>query len=146
MDLTLLQPGVTKDKNIGNSATGGGGGFGTTFSVNGAPDRSNNFTLDGAVLQNQFARNPSSEGGTTLGVEGIKEYRVITTNFQAEYGVTMGSQTVMVSAGRNEPVSRRRFLFHSERCSGCQEFLRSSQQLHAAVSEEQLRRHFRRAD
>jgi len=103
VDLTLLQPGVTKDKNIGNSATGGGGGFGTTFSVNGAPDRSNNFTLDGAVLQNQFARNPSSEGGTTLGVEGIKEYRVITTNFQAEYGVTMGSQTVMVSAnGTNQ--------------------------------------------
>lgn len=103
VDLTLLQPGVTKDKNIGNSATGGGGGFGTTFSVNGAPDRSNNFTLDGAVLQNQFARNPSSEGGTTLGVEGIKEYRVITTNFQAEYGITMGSQTVMVSAnGTNQ--------------------------------------------
>jgi hypothetical protein len=99
VDLTLLQPGVTKDKNIGDSATGGGGGFGTTFSVNGAPDRSNNFTLDGAVLQNQFARNPSSEGDTTLGVEGIKEYKVITTNFQAEYGVTMGSQTVMVSAG-----------------------------------------------
>jgi hypothetical protein len=103
IDLTLLQPGVTKDKNIGNSATGGGGGFGTTFSVNGAPDRSNNFTLDGAVLQNQFARNPSSEGGTTLGVEGIKEYKVITTNFQAEYGVTMGSQSVMVSAnGTNQ--------------------------------------------
>jgi Carboxypeptidase regulatory-like domain/TonB dependent receptor len=103
VDLTLLQPGVTKDKNIGNSVTGGGGGFGTTFSVNGAPDRSNNFTLDGAVLQNQFARNPSSEGGTTLGVEGIKEYKVITTNFQAEYGVTMGSQTVMVSSnGTNQ--------------------------------------------
>jgi hypothetical protein len=103
VDLSLLQPGVTKDKNIGNSATGGGGGFGTTFSVNGAPDRSNNFTLDGAILQNQFARNPSSEGGTTLGVEGIKEYRVITTNFQAEYGVTMGSQSVMVSAnGTNQ--------------------------------------------
>ena len=103
VDLTLLQPGVTKDKNIGDSATGGGGGFGTTFSVNGAPDRSNNFTLDGAVLQNQFARNPSSEGDTTLGVEGIKEYKVITTNFQAEYGVTMGSQTVMVSSnGTNQ--------------------------------------------
>jgi hypothetical protein len=103
IDLSLLQPGVTRDKNIGNSTTGGGGGFGTTFSVNGAPDRSNNFTLDGAVLQNQFARNPSSEGGTTLGVEGIKEYRVITNGFEAEYGVTMGSQTVMVSAnGTNQ--------------------------------------------
>ena len=99
VDLSLLQPGVTRDKNIGDSTTGGGGGFGTTFSVNGAPDRSNNFTLDGAVLQNQFGRNPSSEGDTTLGVEGIKEYKVITTNFQAEYGLTMGSQMVMVSSG-----------------------------------------------
>ena len=36
-------------------------------------------------------------------MEGIKEYRVITTNFQAEYGITMGSQTVMVSAeGTNQ--------------------------------------------
>jgi hypothetical protein len=103
IDLSLLQPGVTKDKNIGDSNSGGGGGFGTTFSVNGAPDRSNNFTLDGAILQNQFGRNPSSEGDTTLGVEGIKEYKVITTNFAAEYGLTMGSQMVMVSSsGTNQ--------------------------------------------
>ena len=103
IDLSLLQAGVTKDKNIGDSSSGGGGGFGTTFSVNGAPDRSNNFTLDGAILQNQFGRNPSSEGDTTLGVEGIKEYKVITTNFAAEYGVTMGSQMVMVSSsGTNQ--------------------------------------------
>jgi hypothetical protein len=68
INLSLLQAGVTKDKNIGDSATGGGGGFGTTFSVNGAPDRSNNFTLDGAILQNQFGRNPSSEGDTTRSV------------------------------------------------------------------------------
>lgn len=103
IDLSLLQAGVTKDKNIGDSNSGGGGGFGTTFSVNGAPDRSNNFTLDGAVLQNQFGRNPSTEGDTTLGVEGIKEYKVITTNFPAEYGLTMGSQMVMVSSnGTNQ--------------------------------------------
>lgn len=99
IDLSLLQAGVTRDVNIGDSNNGGGGGFGTTFSVNGAPDRSNNFTLDGAILQNQFGRNPSTEGDTTLGVEGIKEYKVITTNFAAEYGVTMGSQMVMVSSG-----------------------------------------------
>jgi hypothetical protein len=98
IDLSLLQAGVTRDINIGDSNNGGGGGFGTTFSVNGAPDRSNNFTLDGAILQNQFGRNPSTEGDTTLGVEGIKEYKVITTNFAAEYGVTMGSQMVMVSS------------------------------------------------
>jgi hypothetical protein len=93
INLSLLQPGVVESKNIFY-----GGGFGTAFSSNGASTRSNNFTLDGAIMQSQFSYNPGSEGGNTLGIEGIKEYRVITNNFDAQYGVTMGSQTVMVSS------------------------------------------------
>lgn len=94
VDLSLLQPGVTADRNFGS---GGGVSVGTSFSSNGASVRSNNFMLDGAVLQNISSRNPASLAGTTLGVDGIKEYQVITTNFQAEYGLTMGSQMVVVS-------------------------------------------------
>jgi hypothetical protein len=94
IDLSLLQPGVTADRNFGS---GGGVSVGTSFSANGAPVRSNNFMLDGAVLQNISSRNPASLAGTTLGVDGIKEYNVITTDFQAEYGLTMGSQMVIVS-------------------------------------------------
>jgi hypothetical protein len=95
VDLSLLQPGVNPDRNVAD--------LGTSFSVNGAPPRSNNFTLDGAVLQNSAGRNPSSQAGTTLGVDGIKEYKVITSNFQAEYGLTMGSQMVAVSkSGSNQ--------------------------------------------
>ena len=38
---------------------------------------------------------------TTLGVDGILEYRVITNNFSAEYGGSMGSiQTWSARAGR----------------------------------------------
>jgi hypothetical protein len=99
INLTLLQAGVTLDRSVNPNPNGGGGGFGTSFSANGAPVRSNNYTLDGAVLQNQFGRNPGSVGGTTLGVDGIKEYRVVTSNFAGEYGLSMGSQTVMVSKG-----------------------------------------------
>src|SRR6202166_398260 len=51
IDLALLQPGVDKDKNQGNQG-------GTSFSVNGAPPRSNNFTLDGGILQNMLGRSP----------------------------------------------------------------------------------------
>src|ERR1700688_4383992 len=51
IDLALLQPGVDKDKNQSNQG-------GTSFSVNGAPPRSNNFTLDGAILQNMLGRSP----------------------------------------------------------------------------------------
>ena len=89
VDLSLLQPGVTQDKNSsGNGAT--------SFSVNGAGPRSNNFTLDGAVTQTQEGRNPGN-AGSTLGVDGIKEYKIITSTFAAEYGLAMGSQVVVVS-------------------------------------------------
>ncbi|MBI2817160.1 MAG: TonB-dependent receptor [Acidobacteria bacterium] len=39
-------------------------------------------------------------GGVGLtGVEGIREYRVVTNSFSTEYGMTMGSQMVIVSKG-----------------------------------------------
>jgi hypothetical protein len=95
-DLTLLQPGVTKAVQAGNINSGTQG---TWMSSNGAPLRSNNFTLDGARLNNQAGANSASPGGNTLGVDGIREYNVVTDMFGAEYGVGMGSQVVMTSRG-----------------------------------------------
>lgn len=95
VDLTLMQAGVTQHANIGTSS----GLAGTWFSSNGAPVISNFFTLDGASIVNQFGGGGASFAGTTLGVDGIREYKVITNTFSAEYGMTMGSQVVMVSKG-----------------------------------------------
>jgi Carboxypeptidase regulatory-like domain/TonB dependent receptor len=91
VDLSLLEPGVSQDKNSsGNGAT--------SFSVNGASPRSNNFTLDGAVTVTQEGRNPANgAAGSTLGVDGVKEYKIITSDFPAEYGLASGSQVVVVS-------------------------------------------------
>jgi hypothetical protein len=101
IDLSLMQAGVTNDANYGGS-TAQGGTNGIWFSANGSPVRSNNFTLDGAMLMNQRGTT-SAAVGITLGVDGIKEYKVITNNFGAEYGMTMGSQTVIVSkSGTNQ--------------------------------------------
>ena len=94
IDLTLLKPGVNQDKNQRNQANG------TSFSVNGAPPRSNNFTLDGAILQTSTGRSPvAGDSGDALGLDGIKEYQTVTGTFQAEYGMAMGSQIVAVSKG-----------------------------------------------
>ncbi|HVZ60065.1 MAG TPA: TonB-dependent receptor, partial [Terriglobales bacterium] len=93
IDLSLMQPGVAQNKNNG----GLGGMIGTVFSSNGAPTISNNFLLDGTSTVNQSGWGSSSMAGTTLGVEGIKEYKVVTSTFSAEYGMTMGSQMVVVS-------------------------------------------------
>ena len=95
IDLTLLQPGVQQQKNMNF----GSGKAGTWFSSNGAPYRSNNLLLDGAILQNLQGGTSASISGQTLGVEGIREFRVVTNSVSAEYGLTMGSQMVIVSKG-----------------------------------------------
>src|SRR5260221_6658783 len=95
-DLTLLQPGVTRAVNVGNINQHTQG---TWMSSNGAPLRSNNYTLDGLRLNNQQGANTASGGGNTLGLDGIREYRVVTDMFGAEYGIGAGSQVVMTSRG-----------------------------------------------
>jgi hypothetical protein len=92
-DLTLLAPGVV-------AATHSGlGDAGTWYSSNGAPPRSNNYTLDGALTVTKNGTGPASSTGNALGVDGIREYKVVTSMFSAEYGLLMGSQMVVVSKG-----------------------------------------------
>jgi hypothetical protein len=95
IDLSLMEPGISQNRN--NASLGGMSG--TVFSSNGAPTISNNFLLDGTSIVNQSGWNASSIASTTLGVDGIKEYKIITSAFSAEYGMTMGSQMLIVSKG-----------------------------------------------
>ena len=87
------------------------------------PPRSNNFTIDGANMGNQYATGPNSISGTTLGVDGIKEYKIITSMFGAEYGMEMGSQMVIVSKGGSNTVAWRRFRVSAQQPPGCAELL-----------------------
>ena len=82
IELATLTPGVLLTE------TGGKGtstGFGAKLSVNGARYSSNLFTLDGTNLNDQFSQAGSSSGNV-LGVEAIREFRVLTNSFSAEYG------------------------------------------------------------
>ncbi len=93
IDLALLQPGVTNNTGNGPSLLGA-----TYFSTNGAPIRANLITLDGAPMINLLG-STSNAVGTTLGVDGIQEFRVISNSFGAQYGISMGSQIVIASKG-----------------------------------------------
>ncbi len=99
VDLTLMQAGVAQSQLTFAGTISPLGVTGTTFSSNGAPLRSNLQTLDGAIMSNVIGLNATSVIGTTLGVDGIKEYKVVTSMFSAEYGLVIGSQTTMVSKG-----------------------------------------------
>ena len=100
MDLTLLQPGIVRNTRLTPNSTST---IGVYFSSNGAPVRSNNYMLDGALLTNQTGATAASADGSTLGISAIREYKVVTSSVSAEYGMTMGGQITMVSkSGTNQ--------------------------------------------
>lgn len=99
-DLNLLQPGISRIEVGSNTGAGGGG---DVFSSNGAPIRSNAYLLDGAPMVNDFGTATSSVANTTLGVDGIKEFRTVTNSFDAQYGLVMGSvMTIVTKDGTNQ--------------------------------------------
>jgi hypothetical protein len=98
-DLALLQPGtLSYPSRDGGSVVAHGLGM----SINGQDYRSNVYLLDG-TLQNDFTNGPAgSAAGTTLGMETIREFRIESNAYGAEYGHNYGGQiTVLTRSGSN---------------------------------------------
>jgi hypothetical protein len=98
-DLALLQPGVLPyPSRDGGSVVAHGLGM----SVNGQDYRSNVYLLDG-TLQNDFTNGPAgSAAGTALGMESIREFRVESNAYTAEFGRNYGGQVnVLTKSGTN---------------------------------------------
>jgi len=88
--LVLLSPGTSQT----DSSNGG-------ISVNGARDRNNNFLLDG--VDNNDTSVPGVIGGVlSANPDSTEEFRVITDNFNAEYGRNTGAIIdVVTKSGTN---------------------------------------------
>jgi hypothetical protein len=99
INLTLLQAGISQTTVLPIQTQTFGMQTGVTLTANGAGPHSNNALLDGANLLNFWGLNGSSILGTTLGVDGVQEYKVVTILPDAEYGLQMGAQSVSVSKG-----------------------------------------------
>src|SRR5688572_25352803 len=98
-DLALLQPGVLAyPHRDGGSVVAHGLGM----SVNGQDPRSNVYLLDG-TLQNDFTNGPAgSAAGTALGTDTIREFRVESNAYSAEFGRNSGGQiNVLTKSGAN---------------------------------------------
>jgi hypothetical protein len=89
--LVLLAPGTVAS----TSALGG-------FIVNGQRERNNNFMVDG--IDNNDADVPGIPGGiSTPNIDATQEFRVITNNFNAEFGRNTGAiVNVATRGGTNE--------------------------------------------
>jgi hypothetical protein len=91
-DLLAVQTGVAPVTTSATSSTSSGGSFGAVapsgeinpglFSVNGQRESANGFILNGANVEKGVA-----EGAAIVpNLDSIAEFRVLTSNFDAEYG------------------------------------------------------------
>jgi hypothetical protein len=95
LDLALLQPGVLPADNPNNTSAFSAN---TAFSISGGRNDSNTFILDGGLnndlLDNGVVYNPNPDA--------VQEFRVLTSNFTAEYGRNGGGiVTVVTKSGTN---------------------------------------------
>ena len=89
--LVLLSPGTFQT----DSSNGG-------FSVNGARDRNNNFLLDGVDNNDTSVPGYPSGGVLSANPDSTEEFRVITDNFNAEFGRNNGAIIdVVTKSGTN---------------------------------------------
>ena len=86
--LALLQPG-TVIMGAGQAAAFDYG-TGQRFSVTGSRPYANSFMLDGTDINDHANATPGGAAGTNLGVEGIREFQIITNQSSAEYGRSTG--------------------------------------------------------
>ena len=96
LSLTRLAPGVvnTNDYKVAGHAGLAG------ISVNGARNNQNNLTLDG--VGNVDTGN-NGDQLATVSIDAVSEFKILTSNYQAEYGRSSGAQiSVVTKSGTNE--------------------------------------------
>ncbi len=99
LDLVLTQPGV-----VSGSNTGGG------IHVNGARDRSWNFTLDG-IDTNETSAGGSNFSPLRTNPDALAEFKVLTGNQTAEFGRNSGGQVAMVTRSGGNKFNGTLFYF-----------------------------------
>src|SRR5207244_1284 len=94
-------PGVVKYGTAGGGFNSGSGA--NKFSVAGSRSYSNSFLLDGTDVNDSSNSTPGGSAGTNLGVDAIKEFKIVATTFSAEYGRASGAVVSAVTrSGTND--------------------------------------------
>src|SRR6266699_4021978 len=108
--LALLQPGTV----IMGAGQGGPAfdyGTGQRFSVTGSRPYANSFMLDGTDINDHANATPGGAAGTNLGVDGIREFQIITNAASAEYGRSTGGVISAVTRSGTNNVHGSAFEF-----------------------------------
>jgi hypothetical protein len=105
LGLVGLIPGVATVPNVETAGHSGLGGI----SVDGQRSSTNNLTIDG--IGNVDTGN-NGDQLVTISLDNVQEFRVITNNFQPEYGRSSGSQIIVVTRSGSEQYHGEGYIFH----------------------------------
>jgi hypothetical protein len=100
INLATLQPGIINftEKSGTSSSTRG-----VQLNINGMGGRSNSFLIDGANMKGYAGIATVTAADSTLGVDTIREFRVVTNAFSADYGRAMGGVvSIATKSGTND--------------------------------------------
>jgi len=100
--LALVEPAVVLARNTDTVATKGNG---TRITIAGSRVDQTAWLLDGSNIKSKVTNFgvPGSAAGVILGVDAIREFRVLTSNYSAEFGGTSGGLVNMVTkSGTNQ--------------------------------------------
>jgi hypothetical protein len=92
--LATLEPGVVSIPNQATtsfSANKGNRGFGNQLSNGGHRANENSYRVNGISINDYSNSAPGGATGVNLGVDGVQEFSVLTSNYTAEYGRTSGA-------------------------------------------------------
>src|SRR5229473_5071870 len=92
--LATLEPGVSQIADQAQTtfnANKGNRGFGNQLSNAGHRANENTYRINGITINDYSNGAPGGPSGLNLGVDGIEEFSVLTSNYTAEYGRTSGA-------------------------------------------------------
>ena len=118
-ELAVLSPGVTTARAAGRSLIVG---MGQKISVNGSRTNASGFILDGTDINDSMGQAPGSVSGVTLGVETIREFKTLTSNFSAEYGRAAGGVISAVTKSGTNQFHGSIFHFHRNSAMDANQF------------------------
>jgi hypothetical protein len=121
LDYMKLIPGVISSFDGHVSGTGGL----DSMNINGTRANQHEFTLDGASNV-----DTGNNGGThvTINPDAIEEVKILTSNYQAEFGKAAGGQIAIVTkSGTNQWHGNARFFHRSESLNANEPFLKGNQ-------------------
>ncbi len=120
LDLVKLTPGVVS---FVNAQTAGPGGLGS-FNINGTRGNQHNLTIDGTTNVD------TGSNGTqhiALVLDNIAEFKILTSNYQAEYGRSAGGDIKVVTKGGSRDFHGTGYWFHRHEGFNANSFFNNAQ-------------------